>query len=90
MRKCWWQLLQIVYAEPMPIAKGKIVVDFTMHTEGWGARDALLLNGYNFTRGNESARGKSPVNGIECLGNFAKRCMEKFNELDRLQISLTS
>ncbi len=55
----------------MPVIQGKILEGSTIYTDGWSAYDGLILNGYDHYRvlynQNEFARGKSHVNGIECL-----------------------
>ena len=71
--------------ELMPIIQGKILEGSTIHTDGWKAYDALILNGYShyrvFHHENEFARGKSHVNGIESFWSYAKRRLSKFNGL---------
>jgi transposase-like protein len=67
----------------MPIIQGKIPKGSTIHTDGWGAYDGLVINGYDhyrvFHSKNEFARGKSHINGIESFWSFAKRRLAKFN-----------
>lgn len=67
----------------MPIIKGHILEESTIHTDGWKAYDGLILNGYDHYRvyhsENEFARGKNHVNGIEFFWSFAKRRLAKFN-----------
>ena len=69
----------------MPIIKGHILEGATIHTDGWGSYDGLILNGYDHHRvyhsHNEFARGKCHVNGIESFWSFAKRRLAKFNGL---------
>jgi len=67
----------------MPVIQGKILAGSTIHTDGWGAYDGLVLNGYDhyrvFHSENEFARGKSHVNGIENFWSYSKRRLSKFN-----------
>jgi len=67
----------------MPIITGQILENSTVYTDGWGAYDGLILNGYDhyrvFHSQNEFARGKSHINGIESFWRYAKRRMAKFN-----------
>ena len=67
----------------MPIIAGKILEGSTIHSDGWGAYDGLLLNGYDhyrvFHSNNEFARGKCHINGIESFWSYAKRRLAKFN-----------
>ena len=56
------------------------------------AYDSLILNGYTHYRvyhnANEFTRGKSHVNGIECLWSYAKKRMSKFNRLTGVVLHL--
>jgi transposase-like protein len=67
----------------MPVIQGKILEKSVVYTDGRKACDGLILNGYDhyrvFHSGNEFARGKSRVNGIENFWSFAKRRLAKFN-----------
>ena len=69
--------------ELMPIIQGKILENSTVYTDGWGAYDGLIVNGYDhyrvFHSANEFARGKCHVNGIESFWSYAKRRLAKFN-----------
>jgi len=69
--------------ELMPIIQGKILESSTVYTDGWGAYDGLIVNGYDhyrvFHSANEFARGKCHVNGIESFWSYAKRRLAKFN-----------
>ena len=69
--------------ELMPVIRGKVLEKSVVYTDGWGAYDALVLNGYDHYRvfhgENEFARGKSHTNGIENFWSFAKRRLAKFN-----------
>ena len=69
--------------ELMPIIQGKILENATVYTDGWGAYDGLIVNGYDhyrvFHSQNEFARGKCHVNGIESFWSYAKRRLAKFN-----------
>jgi len=70
-------------AQLMPIIKGKVLEGSTVHTDGWGSYDALILNGYKHKRvfhsKDEFVRGKSHVNGIESFWSYTKRRLAKFN-----------
>jgi transposase-like protein len=63
--------------ELLPVIQGKILENSVVYTDGWKAYDRLILNGYGhyrvFHSGNEFARGKSHMNGIENFRSFAKR-----------------
>ena len=67
----------------MPIITGKVLEGSTIHSDGWGAYDGLILNGYDhyrvFHSNNEFARGKCHINGIESFWSYAKRRLAKFN-----------
>ena len=69
--------------ELMPIIQGKILECSTVYTDGWGAYEGLIVNGYDhyrvFHSQNEFARGKCHVNGIESFWSYAKRRLAKFN-----------
>ena len=69
--------------ELMPIIQGKILESSTVYTDGWGAYEGLIVNGYDhyrvFHSQNEFARGKCHVNGIESFWSYAKRRLAKFN-----------
>jgi len=69
--------------ELMPIIQGKILENATIYTDGWGAYDGLIVNGYDhyrvFHSRDEFARGKCHVNGIESFWSYAKRRLAKFN-----------
>jgi len=69
--------------ELMPIIQGRILENATVYTDGWGAYDGLILNGYDhyrvFHSRDEFARGKCHVNGIESFWSYAKRRLAKFN-----------
>ena len=66
-----------------PIIQGRILENATVYTDGWGAYDGLILNGYDhyrvFHSRDEFARGKCHVNGIESFWSYAKRRLAKFN-----------
>jgi transposase-like protein len=70
-------------ASLLPIIKGKVLEGSTIYTDGWGAYDSLIVNGYNHYRilhsENEFARGKNHVNGIKSFWSYAKRRLAKFN-----------
>jgi transposase len=67
----------------LPIIQGKILSGSTIHSDGWKAYDALILNGCGhyrvFHSENEFARGKSRVNGIENFWGYAKQRPAKFH-----------
>jgi transposase len=69
--------------ELLPVIQGKILEKSVVYTDGWKAYDGLILNGYDHYRvyhsGDEFARGKIPVNGIENFWSYAKRRLSKFN-----------
>jgi transposase len=69
--------------ELLPVIQGKILEKSVVYTDGWKAYDGLILNGYDYYRvyhsGNEFARGKNRVNGIENFWSYAKRRLSKFN-----------
>ena len=66
-----------------PIIQGETLGNSTVYTDGWGAYDGLIVNGYDhyrvFRSQNEFARGKCHVNGIESFWSHAKRRLAKFN-----------
>jgi len=69
--------------ELLPIIQGKILESATVYTDGWGAYEGLIVNGYDhyrvFHSRDEFARGKCHVNGIESFWSYAKRRLAKFN-----------
>jgi transposase len=58
-----------------PIIKGQALSQTTVYTDSWLGYDGLLLSGYKhrrvYHRENDFARGKNPVNGIECFWSYA-------------------
>ena len=69
-------------AELVPIIKGQAVPrKSTIYTDGWGAYDGLLLEGYKHYRvchhENEFARGRRHINGIESFWSYAKLRLAK-------------
>ena len=69
--------------ELMPIIQGHILENTTVYTNGWGAYDGLIVNGYDhyrvFHSRDEFARGKCHADGIESFWSYAKRRLAKFN-----------
>jgi transposase-like protein len=67
----------------MPITQGKILEGSTVHTDGWGTYEGLVVNGVDpyraFQGKNEFARGKSYV--VEAFWSCTERRCAKFNGL---------
>lgn len=68
----------------IPIIRGKVNIESTIHSDGWRAYDGLVDVGfekhYRVHHGkNEFARGKKHINGIESFWSYAKRRLRKFN-----------
>ena len=68
----------------LPILRGKILEESTVHTDGWKSYDGLIdVNNFKHYRvyhsKDEFVRGKSHINGIESFWSFVKRRMRKQN-----------
>jgi len=68
----------------LPIIKGKVLEETTIHTDGWKSYDGLIdVNHFKHYRvyhsKDEFVRGKSHINGIESFWSFVKRRMRKQN-----------
>ena len=68
----------------LPILRGKILEEATVHTDGWKSYDGLIdVNNFKHYRvyhsKDEFVRGKSHINGIESFWSFVKRRMRKQN-----------
>ena len=68
----------------LPILRGKILEESTVHTDGWKSYDGLIdVNNFKHYRvyhsRDEFVRGKSHINGIESFWSFVKRRMRKQN-----------
>jgi transposase-like protein len=60
----------------LPVVKGRVLKGSDIYTDGWGAYDGLVTQGYKHHRihhhQNEFARGRNHVNGIESFWSYAK------------------
>lgn len=77
----------------LPIIRGKINIDSTIHSDGWKAYDGLVDVGYEkhyrvHHSKNEFARGKKHINGIESFWSYAKRRLRKFNGIHKSKFYL--
>ena len=68
----------------LPIIKGKVLEETTVHTDGWKSYDGLIdIKNFRHYRvyhsKDEFVRGKSHINGIESFWSFVKRRMRKQN-----------
>ncbi len=68
------------------IIRGRVSADAVIHSDGWRGYDGLVDVGYvkhfRVNHGkNESARGTSHINSIESFRSYAKRRLQKFNDV---------
>ena len=73
-------------AEIRPIIKRIVAKDSTIFTDGWGAYDGLVLDGYKHYRINHTetfGQGKNHINGIENFWGWSKRRLTKFCGVSR-------
>ncbi len=77
----------------LPIIRGKVLEETTIHTDGWRSYDGLIdLNNFKHYRvyhsKDEFVRGKSHINGIESFWSFVKRRMRKQNGVRKAKFLL--
>jgi len=70
------------------IIRGRVALDSTMYSDGWGGYDGLVDMGYRrhlrvaHGRG-EFARGEAHINGIEGFWGYAKSRLAKFRGMNK-------
>ena len=67
----------------VPLIRGQVLPEATVHTDGWKSHDGLLLDGCKHHRihhhENQFARGKNHVNGTESFWSFTKLRLAKLH-----------